>query len=377
VLTVSTYDVVADDVGINHLDGRLYSTLISVSPCLQRLKPYSFISFCLFPVSCFLVVQIFFYFDYLTSKIKMVTITKTLVAAIAVTSVSALPQASSTLATMATSSSAIVTPLAAAASPDPEVQAALFRDLFSAPTAIKRFQRLLTAKGQELLSGDALRNLIVFNFNGATPAKGALGGATKAAVSFFSSESLAHDADSLKQNIETFPILTGLGISTTLGFLSACGINTPHVHPRATEFLTVVEGDIDFGYILENGLVAAGQNAEVAGSLSKFQGTVFPMGSIHYQINNKCQPATFVATLNNEDPGTSQVAQNFFGLNPDVVNATLGFPKTINGTNIEEFRKYLPVNIAQSVDICLKQCGYQGSPTGYSAGSPSATHTGY
>ncbi|KAL1595050.1 hypothetical protein SLS60_009736 [Paraconiothyrium brasiliense] len=290
----------------------------------------------------------------------MLTITKTLVAAIAVSAVQALPQAASTFATVATPSSAVATPSAAAPSPDPEVQAALFRDLFSAPTAIKRFQRLLTAKGQELLSGDALRNLIVFNFNGATPAKGALGGATKAA------------------NIETFPILTGLGISTTLGFLDACGINTPHVHPRATEFLTVVEGEVDFGYILENGLVAAGQNAEVAGTLSKFQGTVFPQGSIHYQINNQCKPATFVAALNNEDPGTSQVAQNFFGLNPDVVNATLGFPKTIDGKNIEQFRKYLPVNIAQSVDICLKKCGYQGgSPTGYSVGSPSATPSGY
>jgi hypothetical protein len=42
-----------------------------------------------------------------------------------------------------------------------------------------------------------------------------------------------------KQNVETFPILTDLGISTTVAFLGACGINTPHVHPRATEFLTV------------------------------------------------------------------------------------------------------------------------------------------
>ncbi|KAJ4303382.1 hypothetical protein N0V90_002275 [Kalmusia sp. IMI 367209] len=277
----------------------------------------------------------------------MVTITKTLVAAVAFSAVQALPQP--TLSTVTTPSA---TP-AAAPTPDPEQQASLFRDLFSAPTAIKRFQRLLTAKGEALLSADALKNLVVFNFNGATPAPGALGGATKAA------------------NIETFPILTGLGISTTLGFLDACGINTPHVHPRATEFLTVVEGKIDFGYILENGLVKAGQNAEIAGTLSKFQGTVFPQGSIHYQINNECAPATFVAALNNEDPGTSQVAQNFFGLNPDVVNATLGFPKTIDGKNIEQFRKAIPANIAQSIDICLARCKSQGYQTGEQTPKPS------
>jgi hypothetical protein len=31
-----------------------------------------------------------------------------------------------------------------------------------------------------------------------------------------------------------------------------------------------------------------------------------------------------VATLNSEDPGTSQIAQNFFALNSQVVDATLG-----------------------------------------------------
>ncbi|KAF3032179.1 hypothetical protein E8E12_003629 [Didymella heteroderae] len=224
------------------------------------------------------------------------------------------------------------------APPAPTDQAALFRDLFTAPTAIKRFQRLLV-QGDALLTGPALKALTVFNFNGATPAPDAKGGATKAA------------------NIETFPILTGLGISTTLGSLEPCGINTPHVHPRATEFLTLVEGsNLKFGYVLENGLVGAGKNPEIAGLLNKFEGTVFPQGSIHFQFNDNCDKATFVASLNSEDPGTSQVAQNFFALNSQVVNATLGFPKEINGKNIEEFRKYIPANLAQDMDVCLKRC---------------------
>ena len=57
----------------------------------------------------------------------------------------------------------------------------LFQDIFSAPTVIKRFQRLLV-QGGSLLTGDALRRLIVFDFNGAQPANGALGGAAKATV---------------------------------------------------------------------------------------------------------------------------------------------------------------------------------------------------
>ncbi|KAF1930361.1 RmlC-like cupin [Didymella exigua CBS 183.55] len=224
------------------------------------------------------------------------------------------------------------------APPAPTDQAALFRDLFTAPTAIKRFQRLLV-QGDALLAGPALKALTVFDFNGATPAPGAEGGATKAA------------------NIETFPILTGLDISTTLGFLEPCGINTPHVHPRATEFLTLVEGsNLKFGYVLENGLVGADNNPEIAGALSKFQGTVFPQGSIHFQFNDDCEKATFVATLNSEDPGTSQVAQNFFALDAQVLGATLGLPKEINGVNIEEFRKSIPANLARDMDVCLQRC---------------------
>jgi hypothetical protein len=130
-----------------------------------------------------------------------------------------------------------------------------------------------------------------------------------------------------------------------------------HVHPRATEFLTLVEGsNLSFGYVLENGLVAAGQNPEVAGTLQKFEGTVFPQGSIHFQFNNNCEKAVFVAGLNSEDPGTNQVAQGFFALNAGVVNATLGFPKEINGKNIEEFRKMIPANLAQDIDVCLAKC---------------------
>lgn len=108
--------------------------------------------------------------------------------------------------------------------------------------------------------------------------------------------------------------------------------------------------------MLENGLVGPDKNPEIAGTLNKFEGTVFPMGSIHFQFNDNCDGATFVATLNSEDPGTSQIAQNFFALNDEVVNATLGFPREIDGKNIEEFRKYIPANLAQDIEVCLRRC---------------------
>lgn len=146
----------------------------------------------------------------------------------------------------------------------------------------------------------------------------------------------------------------------TVLFLEPCGINTPHIHPRATELLILVEGSsLKFGSVLENGLVAPGQNQEITGTLNKFQATAFPQGSIHWQFNDACSPAVAFAALNSGNPGTSQMAQNFLSLNADVVNATLGFPRIVGGGNFEEARSAIPVNLAQDVHGCLARCRSQ------------------
>jgi hypothetical protein len=163
--------------------------------------------------------------------------------------------------------------------------------------------------------------------------------------------------NSYPQTIETFPLVTDLDISMTLAFLEPCGINTPHIHPRATEFLVLVEGsDLRFGSFLENGLVSPEQNQEVAGTLDRYQATAFSSGSIHYQFNNGCQKAVFVAAFNSANPGTSSAAQGFFSLNTEVVNATLGPAISVAGGSLEELRKLIPESLAQDVRNCLARC---------------------
>jgi hypothetical protein len=239
-----------------------------------------------------------------------------------------------------------------------EARAEIHRDLLSAPTAIERFRRLLFDQGQ-LRTGESLEEILVFDFNGAPPAQGATGGVSKAAVSTPLGCHALKMLTSLK-TVETYPFSTGLDIGVTVVFLEPCGINTPHLHPRATEFLVLVEGsNLKFGSILENGLVGPEQNQELSGTLNKFQGTAFPQGSIHWQFNDGCDPAVLVAALNSGNPGTSQVAQNFLGLNAAVVNATLGAPTTINGNSVQEFAKSIPVNLAQDVSSCLSRCKQQ------------------
>ena len=49
------------------------------------------------------------------------------------------------------------------------------------------------------------------------------------------------------------PALVGNGMAMTIGFLGPCGMNTPHTHPRATEFNFAVNGSLKGGFLAENG----------------------------------------------------------------------------------------------------------------------------
>ena len=96
---------------------------------------------------------------------------------------------------------------------------------------------------------------------------------------------------------QSFPPLIGTGVSMTLGFLGPCGFNTPHVHPRSSEFNVVVEGELMAEFTLENGA------RSVRNGLGRLQGTVFPMGALHTEWNPGCGNAVFVAGFADEDPG--------------------------------------------------------------------------
>jgi hypothetical protein len=154
-------------------------------------------------------------------------------------------------------------------------------------------------------------------------------------------------------NRVNFPLLTGLGISAAGIFFGPCGLNTPHTHPDATEMFTVVtDSHISTGFVLENGFVA-----EQRTNLTLFQGTAFPEGSIHWQQNLDCYPAVAIAGLNSEDPGASSIAQNYLiNTSGDIVDASLGFPKAIDGSNFAAFKKAIPVTLAQGVEECLIRC---------------------
>ncbi|KAK6438041.1 hypothetical protein LTR95_005765 [Oleoguttula sp. CCFEE 5521] len=221
----------------------------------------------------------------------------------------------------------------------------LAKDVNADVTQVDRFTNLLSDDGKTPLTGQALQDRLVFDFKRAP--KGGNGGRI------------------LVANENNFPLLVGNGIAGAVGFLEPCGMNSPHTHPRATEMLTVVEGEIETGFVLENGLFGDAAKATFGNgtlafpfnaTLNQFQSTIFLQGSIHFQFNNQCKDAIFVAALNSADPGTSQIAQNFFTLDDRIVDIMLGDVNQITPSNLKQFRGNLPANLVKAADECIARC---------------------
>jgi len=152
-------------------------------------------------------------------------------------------------------------------------------------------------------------------------------------------------------NRKTMPALIGTGSAMAMGFLGPCGFNTPHTHPRATELNVPILGNLRTSLVLENGVRVINSN------VTTFQMHVFPQGAIHQEFNPDCGNTIFVAGFNNEDPGTSQVADNFFKLPSDVITAAVGGNIVVDGRDIEQFKTMIPENVAIGVEECLTKCG--------------------
>lgn len=125
-----------------------------------------------------------------------------------------------------------------------------------------------------------------------------------------------------------FPLLQGSGLAIAHVTLLPCGINLPHVHPRANEILYMISGsDLQTAFAEENP-----SNRVVVNSLSPGDVTLFPMGLIHYQQNLGCENVTFVTVLSNEDPGTVTIATHLFDFPTEAAASALNINASLAGT---------------------------------------------
>jgi oxalate decarboxylase/phosphoglucose isomerase-like protein (cupin superfamily) len=149
-------------------------------------------------------------------------------------------------------------------------------------------------------------------------------------------------------SVSTLPSLEGQGIAYTLFEIEPCGINLPHVHPRATEMIYVDQGEnLRTAFVEENG------GRLITNDITRGQVTFFPQGLVHYQQNLGCSPVVFLSALNSEDPGVLSVAsQTFLLTDNEALSSTLDQVESLS----DRLRDGLPAGPAEGRRSCLRRC---------------------
>lgn len=114
-------------------------------------------------------------------------------------------------------------------------------------------------------------------------------------------------------NVMQIPGLNTLGISMVRIDYAPGGQNPPHTHPRATEILMVIEGNLYVGFVTSNP-----ENRLISKVLKKGDVFVFPVGLIHFQFNFGEKNAVAFAALSSQNPGVITIADAVFGSDPPI-----------------------------------------------------------
>jgi oxalate decarboxylase/phosphoglucose isomerase-like protein (cupin superfamily) len=151
-------------------------------------------------------------------------------------------------------------------------------------------------------------------------------------------------------SLDNFPALSGEGLAHYSFIIFPCGINTPHIHPRASELLYAIDAeDLQVGFVEENG------GRVIVNRISTGFSTIIPSGLIHYQINLSCKKATYISTTSSEDPGYVPVMNQTFLFPNYVLSGTLGIAES----EVNKLRNRLPASpsISLQQSECYQRCG--------------------
>ncbi|KAE8670438.1 Germin-like protein subfamily 1 member 7 [Hibiscus syriacus] len=115
-------------------------------------------------------------------------------------------------------------------------------------------------------------------------------------------------------NDEKIPGLNTLAISIArIDFSALGGQHPPHIHPRATEILVVLEGTLRVGFV-----TSSPDNRLFTKELNPGDVFVFPVGLIHFQENIGSGGAVALAAFNSQNPGDIAISDAVFGSDPPI-----------------------------------------------------------
>lgn len=117
-------------------------------------------------------------------------------------------------------------------------------------------------------------------------------------------------------NVEKIPGLNTLGVSMARIDYAPGGLNPPHTHPRATEMVFVLYGELDVGFLTT-------ANKLISKHIKAGETFAFPRGLVHFQKNNGDKPAAVIAAFNSQLAGTQSIAVTLFTSTPPVPDNVL------------------------------------------------------
>ncbi|KAI4349849.1 hypothetical protein L6164_010397 [Bauhinia variegata] len=135
-------------------------------------------------------------------------------------------------------------------------------------------------------------------------------------------------------NVQKIPGLNTLGVSLSRIDYAPGGLNPPHTHPRATEIVFVLKGELDVGFITT-------ANVLISKSIKKGEVFVFPKGLVHFQMNNGKVPASVIAAFNSQLPGTQSIATTLFAATPTVPDNVLTKAFQVGTKEVEKIKSRL------------------------------------
>ncbi|CAD6230142.1 unnamed protein product [Miscanthus lutarioriparius] len=115
--------------------------------------------------------------------------------------------------------------------------------------------------------------------------------------------------NSTRATVATFPGLNTLGVSITRVDLAPGGLNPPHSHPRASELVMVLKGEVMVGF-------TTGANRLFSKVVRENELFVVPRGLQHFQLNNGTGDAVFIAMFDAQSPGVVTPTFAMFSTKP-------------------------------------------------------------
>ena len=108
-----------------------------------------------------------------------------------------------------------------------------------------------------------------------------------------------------------FPALNGQSVSYAVLQYPTGSLNPPHTHPRSAELLSLVDGNLEVGFVDTT-------NKLFTQTLQAGDMFIFPKGLVHYQYNaDPTNPAIEISAFGSANAGTVSLPKTLFATNID------------------------------------------------------------